>query len=610
MEDPQAEAARPEGQLLYGAFRASPIGIALEDLEGRPFFVNPALCSMLGFSEEEMRSKHCVEFSPSEDAKKDWALFEQLRAGAIDHYQIEKRFFRRDGSLIWGRLSISLSKDSGSPLVVAMVEDITEKRAALFAVRESEERFRLVANNVPVMIWMSGPDKRCTYVNQRWLEFTGRSSEAELASDWAAGIHPEDFEGALEAYTRAFDRREPFQIEYRLHRKDGEYRWVFDHAVPRFNEDGSFAGYIGSTIDVMERKRVENERRLAEDKLQEYERTVEGLEEMIAVIDREYRYLIANNRFVRIRNMTKEQVVGHFAYEVLNKRVFEDVVKEKVDECFQGKVVRYEMKYTYPELGERDVFVSYFPIEGATTVDRVACIVQDITERKRAEEALSTVSQRLIEAHEEERTRIARELHDDINQRVGLVAAYLDQWKQSLLAVAPELAQQIEETRDEVEHLGSDIQTLSHRLHSPKLELLGLAATAASLCREVSDRQGVQIDFDTENIPKDVPEEISLCLFRVLQEALQNATKHSGSRHFQVLLLGRSNEVELTVHDSGIGFEPEEVIKGTGLGLTSMKERLKLVDGKLCIDSKPQHGTTIRARVPLSSKTRSAGVIG
>jgi len=610
MEDPQAEAARPEGQLLYGAFRASPIGIALEDLEGRPFFVNPALCSMLGFSEEEMRRKHCVEFSPSEDAKKDWALFEQLRAGAIDHYQIEKRFFRRDGSLIWGRLSISLSKDSGSPLVVAMVEDITEKRAALFAVRESEERFRLVANNVPVMIWMSGPDKRCTYVNQRWLEFTGRSSEAELASDWAAGIHPEDFEGALEAYTRAFDRREPFQIEYRLHRKDGEYRWVFDHAVPRFNEDGSFAGYIGSTIDVMERKRVENERRLAEDKLQEYERTVEGLEEMIAVIDREYRYLIANNRFVRIRNMTKEQVVGHFAYEVLNKRVFEDVVKEKVDECFQGKVVRYEMKYTYPELGERDVFVSYFPIEGATTVDRVACIVQDITERKRAEEALSTVSQRLIEAHEEERTRIARELHDDINQRVGLVAAYLDQWKQSLLAVAPELAQQIEETRDEVEHLGSDIQTLSHRLHSPKLELLGLAATAASLCREVSDRQGVRIDFDTENIPKDVPEEISLCLFRVLQEALQNATKHSGSRHFQVLLLGRSNEVELTVHDSGIGFEPEEAIKGTGLGLTSMKERLKLVDGKLSIDSKPQHGTTIRARVPLSSKTRSAGVIG
>src|SRR6202008_2100239 len=183
-------------------------------------------------------------------------------------------------------------------------------------------------------------------------------------------------------------------------------------------------------------------------------------------------------------------------------------------------------------------------------------------------------------------------------------------WKQSLLAAAPELAQQIEETRDEVEHLGSDIQTRSHPLHSPKLELLGLAATAASLCREVSDRQGVQIDFDTENIPKDVPEEISLCLFRVLQESLQNATKHSGSRHFQVLLLGKSNEVELTVQDSGIGFEPAEAIKGRGLGLTSMRERLKLVAGQLFIDSKRYEGTTIRARVPINPGTRSARAAG
>src|SRR5215470_16029615 len=103
-------------QLFYDAFNASPIGIAVEDLEGRPLFVNPALCSMLGFSEEELRRKHCVEFSPAEDAEKDWGLFQQLRAGTIDHYQIEKRYFRRDGSLVWGRLSISFLKHT-PPLV-------------------------------------------------------------------------------------------------------------------------------------------------------------------------------------------------------------------------------------------------------------------------------------------------------------------------------------------------------------------------------------------------------------------------------------------------------------------------------------------------------------
>src|SRR4029077_2938415 len=108
MEYDKAQASGLDYQLFYDAFKASPIGIALEDLEGRPLFVNHALCSMLGFSEEELGRKHCVEFSPPDDAAKDWALFQQLRAGSIDRYSLEKRFFRRDGSVIWGRLSISM----------------------------------------------------------------------------------------------------------------------------------------------------------------------------------------------------------------------------------------------------------------------------------------------------------------------------------------------------------------------------------------------------------------------------------------------------------------------------------------------------------------------
>jgi PAS domain S-box-containing protein len=133
--------------------------------------------------------------------------------------------------------------------------------------------------------------------------------------------------------------------------------------------------------EITERKLMESEHKLAQDRLQEYERAVEGVEEMIVVVDREYRYVIANDKFLKMRNMTKGQVVGHFAHEVLGKGVFDAVVKEKLDECFhQGKVVRYEMKYTYPELGERDIFVSYFPIEGVAGIDRIACIVQDITD--------------------------------------------------------------------------------------------------------------------------------------------------------------------------------------------------------------------------------------
>src|SRR5262252_5626924 len=113
-------------QIFRDVFDASPIGIAVENLEGQPLFVNPAFCAFLGFSEEELHNKHCMDFSPPEDAEKDWNLFQQLQAGSIDHYQLEKRYFRRDGSLVWGRLSLSLLNSRPSPLAIAMVADITQ----------------------------------------------------------------------------------------------------------------------------------------------------------------------------------------------------------------------------------------------------------------------------------------------------------------------------------------------------------------------------------------------------------------------------------------------------------------------------------------------------
>ena len=241
---------------------------------------------------------------------------------------------------------------------------------------------------------------------------------------------------------------------------------------------------------------------------------------------------------------------------------------------------------------------------------RMRGVAVDITERRRAEEALASVGRRLIRAQEEERTWIARELHDDFNQRIALLAMNLEALKQDLPGSNGKVIRRIEDASKQTSELASDIQALSHRLHSSKLELLGLVGACQSFCKELSHRQNIEVTFHSQDLPKNLPQQIALCLFRVLQEALHNAIKHSGARRFDVSLNGTSSEILLAVHDSGVGFDPEKAINGKGLGLISMKERLKLVDGQLSIKSKLQSGTTIHARVPLNLRMNSAKAVG
>src|SRR5579872_2820221 len=233
----------------------------------------------------------------------------------------------------------------------------------------------------------------------------------------------------------------------------------------------------------------------------------------------------------------------------------------------------------------------------------VLSVIADITERKQAEEVVADFSGKLIDAQEAERTRIARELHDDINQRLAMVAVNLKMLKQDLQGSDVKMSRRIQEACEQVAGLENDIQALSHRLHSSKLEYLGLEAATASLCTELSERQNVKIDFRCDGIPEELPSEVSLCLFRVLQEALHNAAKYSGAAVFEVSLTGSPQQIELKVHDSGVGFDAKVASNGHGLGLTSMKERLRLVGGQLSIDSNPNQGTTVTARVPLSAGT-------
>jgi signal transduction histidine kinase len=203
---------------------------------------------------------------------------------------------------------------------------------------------------------------------------------------------------------------------------------------------------------------------------------------------------------------------------------------------------------------------------------------------------LGSLRRRLIEAREQERTWIARELHDDIDQRLALLAIELEQWKQHAPESAVVFGVLIEQARTRIFDICKEVQALSHRLHSSKLEYLGLAMASKSFCRELSDQHKVRIDFPHSDVPRKLPPEVSVASFRVLQEALQNAMKHSHAQDFRVELRGGSGEIDLAISDRGTGFDQTEALSSRGLGLISMRERLHLVNGALAIESNPDKG--------------------
>jgi PAS domain S-box-containing protein len=378
----------------------------------------------------------------------------------------EFRVVLTDGSVHWiaGRWQVFMNESGEPSRMIGVNIDVTERKRAEEAVKESETRFRLVADTAPVMIWMSGLDKKPTYFNHLWLDFTG-FSETDLQDRLSEIVHPDDYQQCHEVYCRGFDQRQPFRKECRLRRRDGQYRWMLDIGVPRFHKDGSFAGYIGSCIDV--------------------------------------------------------------------------------------------------------------------------------TEHKVAQEAMSDLTRKLVEAQEQERARIGRELHDDINQRLAMLAVELEQLQDN-----PEVGSRLQELRKQTTEISNDVQALSHELHSSKLEYLGVVAGIKSWCREFGERQRMEVEFKSDVVSV-LPLDVGVCLFRVLQEALHNAVKYSGTKRVEVQLAEHSNELHLIVRDSGKGFDIEAARQGRGLGLTSMQERARLVNGTISIESKPMGGTTIHVRVPV-----------
>jgi PAS domain S-box-containing protein len=406
-----------------------------------------------------------------------WNISESaLPPGSLVLYR-EPTTWERDKKYIFAALVVIAAQ---ALWILALLGQRARKRKTEAVLTESEGRFQRMANTTPSLVWMSDQEGKVTYLNDRRIEFTGRDKEAGYDDVWTKYVHPDDIQAVLAANASGLERREQFSKQYRLRRKDGVYRWMFDVAAPRVNGDGSFAGFIGSAAD--------------------------------------------------------------------------------------------------------------------------------ITDQKLAQEALKKVSGQLIEAQEKERSRIARDLHDDICQRLAVLSIEIEQ--ANCNGSSPEVKGHLEEIQIRCSEIASDVQALSHQLHSSKLEYLGIAAAVKGFGKEFAKQHRVTVNFEEDGVPRQLPKDVSLCLFRVTQEALHNAAKYSGTSWFAVELKAVGNEVQLEVRDSGAGFDVEAAKSGGGLGLLSMQERVHLVHGRLSVESSPGKGTRIIAVVPVDTANAEASTSG
>jgi len=323
----------------------------------------------------------------------------------------------------------------------------------------------------------------------------------------------------------------------------------------------------------------------------------------VAMLDRDMRYLQVSDRWCADYGVDASQVLGRSHYEVLPD--MPDQWREIHRRALNGETLRADEDRWDRKSGTTWVRWEVRPwrnVDGGP--GGILIFAEEITRRKEADEALSNMSRRLIESQEQERSRIGRELHDDINQRLALLAVEFDRLDRS--GSPKDLHNLLRESKERISEIARDVQALSHQLHSSKLEYLGLAVAAKSFCREISETHNVRIDFTQSGVPRDLPKEVALCLFRVLQEALQNAVKYSGSDYFEVDLSGTSAEISLKVRDFGRSFNVDDAMASKGLGLVSMRERVNLVKGEIVIESTPMTGTeiTVHVAVPVGDTSK------
>jgi PAS domain S-box-containing protein len=475
---------------------------------------------------------------------------------------------------------------------VELQAEIDERQRAEAALRESEAKFRLVAETAPCAIWIL-QGERLVYVNRYAENLSGYSREELFSMNPWVLVDPE-FRAMGEKRSNARLRGENPEPRYqfKIRTKSGEVRWL-DFSGARTNFEGKPA-ILATAFDITAIKRAEQ---------QLLERTM-YLDALIAnsplgivTKDEQNRVVFCNPALERMFHYSQNELQGQDIDYIIASHELEEA-NRMTFAVRGGGVVHAAAQRRRKDGTLIDVELHGIRVFSGETFVGAFAIYQDISERRRSEEKLQTLRNRLSRTQEEERSRIARDLHDDIGQRLALLTIDLEQMKLASQQDGLAFASELEALVRTASEITSDVHNVSRRLHPSQVELLGLAPALNNFCREFANRNSMRIQFTSACLTCKIPEEASLCLFRVAQEAVRNVHKHSGCREALVELDEISGSLRLRISDRGSGFDPTSAEASQGLGLLSMEERLRSMGGELFVHSRPGGGTSIEASIP------------
>ncbi|HEU5407032.1 MAG TPA: PAS domain S-box protein, partial [Nitrospira sp.] len=639
----QAEDALRDAERRYRTiFEQAGVGVAqINSRTGRFERVNRKYCEIVERTEAEMLATTFMSITHPDDLAEDLAGMERLRCGLTDSIAMEKRYVRKDGSIVWVLLNVAPLRKLGEELSqhIAVVQDITERKHAEERLRENEERFRMLAEAMPHFVWHTDEQGETEFENQRWYDYTGLTHETTRHGGWFTVQHPDDAPRLADAWKKAVETGGEYDVETRFRRDaDGAYRWFRVRGAPVRDAEGRIRSWVGTCTDIHDRKEAELALRESEER---YRATFANAAVGIAHIGLDGRWLQFNDSLCTITGYFREELLTMTFVDITSPG---DLKTEWVQarRMLAGEIETYSMEKRYVRKDGSLIWVNKTVSLLRDACHRplhFICIIEDIDDRKQAEEALREAQARLYRwnveleqavnmktaelrqsqdhlraltselnlAEQRERKRLATELHDHLQQMLVVGKLTIGQGKRAAIGV-PACETVLKKVDDILSDALTYSRTLVAELSPPVLRDHGLTASLkwlAEYMKKKHEQTVAVVVLDDQGL--NLPEDQRVLLFQSVRELLINSAKHAGTGQAALTMEKRADHLCITVKDEGKGFDLAAAaaagVPSGGIsskfGLYSIQERMRALGGSFTIDSAPGHGTVATLILPL-----------